>query len=208
VVGHIQQCPIDELKAYANNARRHSDAQIDQIVASMREFGFVNPILIGPDYTIIAGHARLLAARKLGLREVPVIILDHLSEAQRRALVIADNQLALNAGWDDEMLRAELAALREEAFGLELLGFNDDELERLLAAENVLGLTDPDAVPAVPETPLTVAGDLWLLGEHRLLCGDATCKEALNAVLAGRPADMVFTDPPYNVGYEGKTVSS
>jgi DNA modification methylase len=203
MVGQIEHCPIDQLTPYANNARTHSDAQIEQIAQSIRQFGFVNPILIATDHTIIAGHARLLAACKLGMKTVPVIVLAHLSEAQRRALVIADNQLALNAGWDDQMLRTELAALQQEPFDLRLLGFNDGELERLLASED-FGFTDPDAVPAVPQTPVTVSGDLWLLGEHRLLCGDAIRREAIDIVLAGRQADMVFTDPPYNVAYIGK----
>jgi DNA modification methylase len=206
VVGQIQQRKIDQLTAYSHNPRTHSASQIAQIAASIREFGFVNPILIGADNQIIAGHARLQAARQVGLTAVPVIVLAHLSEAQRRALVIADNQLALNASWDDEMLRAELAALREEDFRLELLGFDDDELANWLPVEGAGdGLTDPDAVPEVPQKPVTVPGDLWVLGEHRVLCGDATRRDAIDVVLAGRQADMVFTDPPYNVAYEGKT---
>lgn len=146
MVGHIEPRPTQQLKTYLNNARTHSDSQIEQIAASIRAFGFVNPILIGTDDTIIAGHARLLAARKLGMSEVPVIVLAHLSEAQRRALVIADNQLALNASWDEEMLRNELAALQEQDFELNLLGFCDEELSALLAADEPLaGLIDEDA---------------------------------------------------------------
>ena len=205
MVGHVEQRPIDQLLADANNARTHSAAQVDQIAASIREFGFVNPILIGPDHRIIAGHARWRAARQVGMTEVPVIVLAHLSEAQRRALVIADNQLALNAAWDEGLLRTELAALAEDDFNLGLLGFDDEELVRLLAAQEAEGLTDPDAVPVAPQVPVTMPGDLWLLGKHRLLCGDAIRMPAMQTVLAGAGADMVFTDPPYNVAYEGKT---
>jgi ParB-like chromosome segregation protein Spo0J len=187
IVGQIEPHPIDQLIPYASNARIHSEAQIEQIAQSIREFGFVNPILVGIDHIIIAGHARLLAARKLGMSVVPVIVLAHLSETQRRALVIADNQLALNAGWNDETLRAQLAALNQQEFDLKVLGFDDRELERLLANEGLHdGLTDPDAVPALPPTPVTVPGDLWLLGGHRLLCADATQREAIDRVLAGQ----------------------
>jgi DNA modification methylase len=202
----IKPRPIDQLLPYANNARTHSPAQIQQIAASIREFGFVNPILIGPDNRIVAGHARLRAAQALGMREVPVIVLEHLSAAQRRALVLADNQLALNAGWDEKLLRAELAALAKERFPLELVGFDQAELVRLLAAQDAAeGLTDPDAAPPVPQVPVSLTGDLWILGQHRVLCGDATRAADLLAVLEGEPAAMVFTDPPYNVSYEGKT---
>jgi DNA modification methylase len=202
----VHLVPIEKLIPYDRNARTHSEAQIEQIAASMREFGFVNPILVGPDYGIIAGHARWQAAHKLGMSQVPVIVLAHLSEAQRRALVIADNQLALNAGWDEEILRLELAALRAEEFDLDLMGFDEGELERLLAEQDAAdGLTDPDAVPPVPPVPITAPGDLWVLGEHRLLCGDSLSRDAIAIVLAGEVADMVFTDPPFGVGYEGKT---
>ena len=199
----VVRWPVERLIPYARNARTHSAEQVAQIAASIAEFGWTSPILAGSDGIIIAGHARLQAARKLGMTEVPVIILDHLSEAQRRALVIADNSLALNAGWDEEMLRVELDALREDDFNLELLGFADDEIEALLAepVAPVAGNTDDDAVPETPETAVTVPGDVWLLGGHRLLCGDATQMEAVEKVLAGDLADMVFTDPPYNVNY-------
>jgi DNA modification methylase len=199
----VARWPVDRLIPFARNARTHSDEQVAQIAASIAEFGWTNPILAGADGIVIAGHARLLAARKLGLAEVPVIVLDHLTKSQRRALVIADNRLALNAGWDEEMLRVELDALREDDFNLDVLGFADDEIESLLAEpeEPVTGNTDDDAVPETPETAVTVPGDVWLLGDHRLLCGDATQREAVENVLAGGLADMVFTDPPYNVNY-------
>src|SRR5262249_10017623 len=188
------------------NARTHTALQVAQVAASIAEFGFVNPVLTASDGVIIAGHARLLAARKLGLKQVPVIVLDHLSPTQRRALVIADNRLALNAGWDEELLQLELAALREDDFNLEILGFDDDEMAALLAGEATLeGLTDEDAVPDVPDTPTSLSGDLWLLGDHRLLCGDATASLDVDRLLSGATADLILTDPPYNVDYEGYT---
>jgi len=199
----IERWSVDRLIPYARNARTHSPEQVAQIAASIAEFGWTNPILVGADGVVIAGHARLLAARKLGISDVPVIVLDHLSDSQRRALVIADNRLALNAGWDEEMLRVELEALREDEFNLDLLGFGVDEMDALLAEPEaeVAGNTDDDAVPETPETSVTVPGDVWLLGDHRLLCGDATQIDAVEKVLAGGLADMVFTDPPYNVNY-------
>jgi ParB-like chromosome segregation protein Spo0J len=197
LVGNIESRPVDQLLPYAHNARTHSRAQIRQIAASIREFGFVNPILIGPDNRIVAGHARLRAAQELGMREVPVIVLEHLSAAQRRALVLADNQLAFNAGWDEELLRAELAALAKEEFPLKLIGFDEAELLRLLAEQDdAQGNTDPDAAPPAPAVPVSQPGDLWILGEHRLLCGDATKRADLDTLLAGETAAMVFTDPP------------
>jgi DNA modification methylase len=199
----IERWSVDRLIPYARNARTHSPEQVAQIAASIAEFGWTNPILVGADGVVIAGHARLLAARKIGISDVPVIVLDHLSESQRRALVIADNRLALNAGWDEEMLRVELEALREDEFNLDLLGFGVDEMDALLAEPEaeVAGNTDDDAVPETPETAVTMPGDVWLLGDHRLLCGDATQIDAVEKVLAGGLADMVFTDPPYNVNY-------
>jgi DNA modification methylase len=195
--------PVEKLIPYARNARTHSAEQIAQIAASIAEFRWTNPILAGADGIIIAGHARLLAARKLGMTEVPVIVLDHLTESQRRALVLADNRLALNAGWDEEMLRVEMAALDEDGFNLEVVGFTDDEIADLLRdpEEVHAGHTDDDAVPETPETAVSAPGDIWLLGQHRLLCGDATQMEAVEKVMAGGLADMVFCDPPYNVNY-------
>jgi DNA modification methylase len=176
------------------------------VAASIAEFGFVNPILVGADRVLIAGHARLLAARKLEFTEVPVIRLEHLSESQRRALVIADNRLALNAGWDEEMLALELGALKEEDFNLEILGMDDDELNQLLAADAAAeGLTDEDAVPEVPENPVSRTGDLWLLGAHRLLVGDATIPADIQRLMTADLADFVFSDPPYNIDYQGYT---
>lgn len=196
---------VADLIPYAANSRTHSDAQVAQIAASIKEFGWTNPILIDDDNTIIAGHGRLLAARKLGMEEVPAIILDHLSKAQQRALVIADNQLALNAGWDMNMLKAEIEDLNLENFNLELLGFDDDFLDGLLETAPSGGKTDEDAVPEVPETPKTVLGDVWVLGNHRLMCGDSTSIDAVDKLMDGAKVDMVFTDPPYNVAFNGRS---
>ena len=195
--------PVEKLIPYARNARTHSAEQVAQVAASIAEFGWTNPILAGADGIVIAGHARLLAARKLGMTEVPVIVLDHLTESQRRALVLADNRLALNAGWDEEMLRVEMAALDDDGFNLEVVGFTDEEIADLLRdpEEVHAGNTDDDAVPETPETAITVPGDIWLLGQHRLLCGDSIQMESVEKVLAGGLADMVFCDPPYNVNY-------
>src|SRR5258708_19245009 len=167
----VRLVPIDQLIQYIRNSRTHTDAQVALVAASIGEFGWTNAILVRPDLVVSAGHARLLAARKLGLTEVPVIELSGLTEAQCRALAIADNQLAINgAGWDEEMLRIELAALQEENFDVNLLGFHPHELARLLAAEDAVpGLTDEDAVPDPPEVPVSALGDLWTLGGHRLL---------------------------------------
>ena len=194
----IEQIAVSALLPYISNSRTHSDAQVAQIAASIKEFGWTNPILIDGDNTIIAGHGRLLAARKLGMDEVPSIVLDHLSKAQQRALVIADNQLALNAGWNMDMLKAEIEDLKLEDFDINLLGFDDKFLDGLLEPEPTAGLTDEDAVPDAPETPKTVLGDVWLLGNHRLMCGDSTSIDAVEKLMDGQKADMVFTSPPYN----------
>ena len=199
----IERWPTAKLVPYARNARTHSDAQVAQIAASIAEFGFTNPILAGSDGVIVAGHGRLAAAQKLGLEMVPVVVLDHLTPTQSRALVIADNRIAENAGWDDELLRIELEALQDEGFDLDLTGFDADALAELLAGDEPdgEGETDDDAVPEVSETPVSRPGDVWLLGGHRLLCGDATVAASYGTLLDGEPVDMVFTDPPYNVNY-------
>jgi len=190
---------------YVNNSRTHNDEQVSQVAASIREFGFTNPILIDEKGGIIAGHGRLLAAKKLGLEKVPTITLVGLSEAQKKAYVIADNKLALNAGWDTTALTAELERLQELDFNLDLTGFDADELAQLLQPEQVEGLTDEDAVPETPETPRTVEGDIWVLGNHRLMCGDSTSIDAVDKLMDGARADMVFTDPPYNVAFNGRS---
>ncbi len=199
----IERWPTAKLLPYARNARTHSDEQVAQIAASIAEFGFTNPILAGVDGVIVAGHGRLAAAQKLGLETVPVVVLDHLTPTQRRALVIADNRIAENAGWDDDVLRTELAALQDEDFDLALTGFDADALAELLADENGAGSgeTDDDAVPEVTESPISRPGDIWVMGPHRLLCGDATLAESYQKLLGDGSVDMVFTDPPYNVNY-------
>lgn len=203
---NIEQVGIEALVPYARNSRTHSDEQVAQIAGSIREFGFTNPVLIGADNSIIAGHGRVKAARKLGLESVPCIRLGHLTEAQKRAYVIADNKLALNAGWDDELLKLELISLRDdESFDLNLTGFNEIELSALLSVQTIEGNTDPDEAPEAPATPVSVLGDLWTLGKHRLLCGDSTSIDSLNRLCENQLVDLWLTDPPYNVAYEGKT---
>ncbi|SFB02855.1 DNA modification methylase [Collimonas sp. OK607] len=197
----IEYRPIESLIPYARNARSHSDEQVAQIAASITEFGWTNPILIDGERGVIAGHGRLLAARKLALKEAPVIELSHLTAIQKKAYILADNRLAENAGWDQELLRLELGELKLADVDLELLGFGTDELDALLAADNTEGKTDEDKVPGVPETPVSRAGDLWLLGDHKVLCGDATNADDFHALLGDELVDMTFTDPPYNVNY-------
>ena len=199
----IELWPIDRLRPYERNPRTHSEEQVDQIAASMIEFGWTNPVLVDEQGGILAGHGRLLAARKLGLAEVPVIRFEHLSEAQKRAYLIADNQLALQAGWSEELLAQELAWLRDESFDLDLVGFDATELERLLAiAGGEIGSdAADDEVPEPPEEPVSKPGDVWVLGNHRALCGDATVLADVERVLGGQLADMCFTDSPYNVDY-------
>lgn len=191
-----------DLIPYARNTRTHSDEQVNQIVSSIKEFGFTNPVLIDKESMIIAGHGRVMAANKLKLSKVPTICLDHLTEAQKKAYIIADNRLALNAGWDEDMLKVELEELNDLEFDISLLGFEDKEIESLLS-EPTEGLTDEDAVPDLPEEPTTKLGDLWILGEHRLLCGDSTSIDDVDKLMDGQLADMLLTDPPYNVAYEG-----
>ncbi len=203
VAEKIAHWPLARLLPYARNARTHSDEQVAQIAASIVEFGFTNPCLVGADGVLVAGHGRLLAARKLGLETVPVVVLDHLSPTQRRALVLADNRIADNAGWDDAMLRTELEALQADGFDIDLTGFDPDALAELLAGEETdqAGEVDDDDVPEEAVAVVSRPGDLWVLGEHRLLCGDATDPESYVRLLPGERADMVFIDPPYNVDY-------
>ena len=192
-----------DLVPYAANARTHSAAQVAQLVASIREFGFTNPILTDGEGGILAGHGRVLAAKELGMEEVPTIALDRLTPAQRRAYILADNQLAVNAGWDRELLALELKALSATDIDLGLIGFGADELQALLTGGDLkTGLTDPDAVPPVPERAVSVVGDLWCLGSHRLLCGDATSSTDVSRLLASVVPHLMVTDPPYGVDYD------
>jgi site-specific DNA-methyltransferase (adenine-specific) len=202
----LERLPTEALVPYARNSRTHSTAQVEQIAASIREFGFTNPVLVDEAGGIVAGHGRVMAARLVGLPAVPCIRLTGLSDAQRRAYVIADNKLALNAGWDDAMLRVELRDLQALDFDMDLLGFNADELGALLAADDDgTGLTDPDDAPEARAQAVTRPGDVWICGRHRLLCGDSTDADSVVTVMAGAMADLWITDPPYNVAYVGKT---
>ena len=201
----IEQIGIATLIPFAKNSRTHSDAQVAQIAASIREFGFTNPVLIDEANGIIAGHGRVMAARKLKLTEVPCIRLAHLSDAQKRAYVIADNKLALNAGWDEAMLKLELADLKALDFDLNLTGFNTDEIDALLAEKGTEGLTDPDDTPEPPVEPVTRLGDVWVCGQHRVMCGSSLEMTAIERLCGDQRVDMLLTDPPYNVAYTGKT---
>lgn len=200
-----KQAKVSDLIPYARNSRTHSDEQVAQIAASIKEFGFLNPIIVDGESGIIAGHGRVMAAQKLGLKTLPCIEASHLTDTQRRAYIIADNKLALNAGWDDDMLRIELDELAEAEFDLELTGFSLDEIAELQIEEIEDGLTDEDAVPELVDDPVSKLGDVWLLGNHRLMCGDSTSIESLEQLCKGQLVDMWLTDPPYNVAYEGKT---
>lgn len=195
----IEQIGIATLIPFAKNSRTHSDAQVAQIAASIREFGFTNPVLVDEANGIIAGHGRVLAARKLKLTEVPCIRLAHLTDAQKRAYVIADNKLALNAGWDEAMLKLELADLKALDFDLNLTGFNTDEIDALLAEKGTEGLTDPDDTPEPPVEPVTRLGDVWVCGQHRVMCGSATSVDDVQRLMAGASPDLIHTDPPYGM---------
>ena len=201
----IKMLAVDKIIPYVKNSRTHSDEQVAQVAASIKEFGFTNPILLDKENVIIAGHGRMLAAQRLGLSEVPCIRLDHLTEAQKKAYIIADNKLALNAGWDNELLGLELGELRDEGFDISLTGFTEEELAGLIVEEIPEGLTDEDQVPEVPENPITVHGDIWVLGNHRLMCGDSTSIDAVEKLMNGKSVDMIFTDPPYNVAFNGRS---
>jgi DNA modification methylase len=198
----IKEVAVDKLIPYAKNSRTHSPEQVGQIAASIKEFGFRNPILVD-GVGIIAGHGRLMAAQKLGLDKVPTLDCSDMTESQKKAYIIADNKLALNAGWDTAMLSIEMKDLEDEGFDLALLGFDDKELNALLEPEVSEGLTDEDAVPELPEEPKTKLGDIYILGNHRLMCGDSTSIDAVDKLMDGNKADMVFTDPPYGMSYGG-----
>ena len=205
---NIEMIEVETLIPYAKNSRTHSDEQVAQVAGSIKEFGFTNPILIDAENVIIAGHGRLLASQRLGLAEVPCIRLEHLTEAQKRAYVIADNKLALNAGWDDELLALELGELKEDGFDISLTGFTDEELAGLIIPEEIEGLTDEDDVPDVPDDPVTVEGDVWILGNHRLMCGDSTSIDAVEKLMDGKIAGLLHADPPYGMGKEGEGVAN
>jgi hypothetical protein len=209
IVTDIEVWPIERLIPYANNPLTHPEEQIAQISLSIEEHGMVNPILVDKYGNVIAGHGRILAAQLSGLPELPVIVLDHLTQAQARALRIADNKIAANARWDDEKLCAELAALRDEEIDLSSLGFSESELKRVLAElDDPTDQIDDDAVPDSPKQPITIVGDLWILDDHRLLCGDSTSLRSLTEVLEGQMANLVYADAPYNVNYRSTSVAA
>tara|TARA_R110002096_G_scaffold310654_1_gene505182 strand:+ start:256 stop:1515 length:1260 start_codon:yes stop_codon:yes gene_type:complete len=195
---------VKDLIPYVNNSRTHSDEQVNQVSASIKEFGFTSPVLIDEQGGLIAGHGRVMAAKRLGIDEVPCITLSGLTEAQKKAYIIADNQLPLNAGWDLDKLKLEVETLQELDFDVDLLGFDDEFLNGLLDVQMDNGLTDEDEVPEVPEIPVSVLGDIWQLGNHRLMCGDSTSTSDVDKLMNGQKADMVFTDPPYNTGMTEK----
>ena len=197
--------PIDRLVPYINNARTHSPEQINKLRSSLREFGFINPVIIDRDYGVIAGHGRILAAKEEGITEVPCVFADYLTEAQKKAYIIADNRMAMDAGWDEELLRVEIEALQAEAFDVSLTGFDPNEIDDLFKENLKDGLHDDDFdIEAELKKPtFTKAGDVWALGRHRLVCGDSTKKETYDILMDGKKANLVLTDPPYNVNYEG-----
>ena len=199
----LHKMNVSDLIPYANNARTHSDEQISQIASSIKEFGFINPVITDADGGIIAGHGRVIAARKLGIEKVPVVPVDHLSDAQKKAYILADNRMALSAGWDDDLLSIEISELSDLDFDLSLTGFDDDEIEALLDDGENDGLTDDDALPEIHEDPITKLGDVWIMGNHRLMCGDSTSIDAVETLMDGQKADMIFTDPPYGMSYGG-----
>ena len=207
----IERRPIEALIPYARNSRTHSDEQIAQIAASMREWGWTNPVLVDEDGGIIAGHGRVMAAKRLGLKEVPVIVASGWTEAQKRAYIIADNKLALNAGWDEAMLALELGDLQELGFDTNLVGFSTDELEDLLAGEDeetTEGLTPEDEIPDALAEAVSVTGDVWQLGKHRVMCGDSTIISDVEKLMDGETAQLLHADPPYGMGKESDGVAN
>jgi len=195
--------PIQELVPYVNNARTHSPAQITKLRSSLREFGFVNPIIVDRDFSVIAGHGRLIAAKEEGFTEVPCVFVDHLTDAQKKAYIIADNRYAEDAGWDEELLRLEIESLQGMEFDVGLLGFDPAELNKLMTDEDGIEEDDFDVDAELQKPAITKPGDVWLLGRHRLVCGDSTKPETYRALMDGKKANLVVTDPPYNVNYEG-----
>lgn len=204
MIEHLQKVPLDELVPYARNARTHSKEQILQLRASIREFGFLNPCLIDKDYNVIAGHGRIMAAREEGLTELPCVFAEHLTEAQKRAYIIADNRLAMNAGWDEEMLSVELSELEGADFSIDLLGFTDAELQELLGTVETEE-DNFDLTAALEKASFVNPGDIWTVGRHRLICADATKAEQVERLMDGKKANLILTDPPYAVSYKSSS---
>ena len=199
----MQLVSIEKLVPYVNNARTHSPEQINKLRSSLREFGFINPVIIDRDFGVIAGHGRILAAKEEGIAEVPCVFADHLTEAQKKAYIIADNRMAMDAGWDEELLRVEIEALQAEAFDLSLTGFDDKELSDLFKDDADVQEDDFDVDAELEKPTFSKTGDVWTLGRHRLVCGDSTKTDTFEVLMNGRKANLVVTDPPYNVNYEG-----
>ena len=199
----MQLVPVTKLVPYVNNARTHSPEQINKLRASLREFGFINPVIIDRNYGVIAGHGRIMAAKEEGITEVPCVFADHLSEAQKKAYILADNRMAMDAGWDEELLRVEIEALQGMDFDPLLTGFDEAELADLFGEENEAKEDDFDVEAELEKPTVTQSGDVWTLGRHRLICGDSTQPETFDILMQGKKANLVVTDPPYNVNYEG-----
>ncbi len=199
----MQLVPITKLVPYVNNARTHSPEQINKLRSSLREFGFINPVIIDRDFGVIAGHGRILAAKEEGIAEVPCVFADHLTEAQKKAYILADNRMAMDAGWDEELLRVEIEALQAEAFDLSLTGFDEKELSDLFKDDADVKEDDFDVDAELENPTFSKSGDVWTLGRHRLVCGDSTKADTFTVLMNGRKANLVVTDPPYNVNYEG-----
>ena len=199
----MQLVDINKLIPYVNNARTHNAQQINKLRSSLREFGFINPVIIDRDFNVIAGHGRIMAAKEEGINEVPCVFVDYLTEAQKKAYILADNRMAMDAGWDEELLKVEIEALQAEDFDLSLTGFDESELAGFFDPADDAKDDDFDVDAELEKPPVTKSGDLWLLGNHRLLCGDSTKEETYAALMDGRKANLVITDPPYNVNYEG-----
>lgn len=201
---HMEMVAVEKLVPYVNNARTHSPEQITKLRSSLREFGFINPVIIDKDYGVIAGHGRLMAAKEEGIKEVPCVLVDYLTEAQKKAYIIADNRFAQDAGWDEELLRIEIESLQAEAFDVSLTGFEDQEIADLFAGDNDTGAEDDDfdLNDALEKAAFVERGDIWTVGRHRLMCGDATSADDVAALMDGKKANLVVTDPPYNVAFE------
>ena len=199
----MQLVDINKLIPYVNNARTHNAQQINKLRSSLREFGFINPVIIDRDFNVIAGHGRIMAAKEEGISEVPCVFVDYLTEAQKKAYILADNRMAMDAGWDEELLKVEIEALQAEDFDLSLTGFDESELAGFFDTADDAKDDDFDVDAELEKPPVTKSGDLWLLGNHRLLCGDSTKEESYTLLMNGKKANLVVTDPPYNVNYQG-----
>lgn len=199
----MQLVDIHKLIPYVNNARTHNVQQINKLRSSLREFGFINPVIIDRDFNVIAGHGRIMAAKEEGINEVPCVFVDYLTEAQKKAYILADNRMAMDAGWDEELLKVEIEALQAEDFDLSLTGFDESELSGFFDTADDAKDDDFDVDAELEKPPVTKSGDLWLLGNHRLLCGDSTKAETYEMLMNGKKANLVVTDPPYNVNYQG-----